>query len=279
MVWQASLWGVLFSLALSNTCLAGGGNVFGKDSRTPTDARLGETPYSRIAYVDGGSTCTGTLVGRNLLLTAVHCFDDLLFFHKDGRITFTREVPIRMGCGLNMACKESATATEAWIGTEEHWADRGNDWAILKLDRNLGDTYGFFDVVPETPDPGTTVLLAGFSADIKDTLGMTVAEPCQVQGVELDSGIFLHDCDSARGSSGSSILRCDPAGGCVIAGLHVAERRGASEQSLYVEEYTDGYANVAVRPLAFHAELMRLRALFPDGSPLEAKALGQRPPR
>src|SRR4051812_48685585 len=105
-------------------------NVFGRDDREMITSR--EYPYGTIGRIETG--CTGTLIARNLVLTAAHCVYD----GKAGK------VPEALGY-FNLAMikgtpSEAVWIQRMWFGTEKPDDERGKDWAILLLAKPVGDT-------------------------------------------------------------------------------------------------------------------------------------------
>lgn len=109
-----------------------------------------------------------------------------------------------------------------------------DDWAILKIDRPLGDNYGYLGWrrLNLTDDKvlGKTinqVRLAGYSGDFPDPNngGQTagVHAGCNILGTPTQGrlkGLLFHQCDSMGGASGSPMFALFNDGIYYIVGLH-----------------------------------------------------------
>jgi V8-like Glu-specific endopeptidase len=201
--------------------------IIGKDNRQ-TVASGKAYPWTAIGRVFPGN-CTATLVGEDLLLTNAHC---VLDYERGGKnyenITFHPNVVN----GQTIDSRDVAQATEAITGTnfEESnryrhqypgWrgislGDSARDWALLKLDKPVGLKYGFWGwrAVP-TPelvnDRKYKLAIAGYPYDFNQpgllqSQGNTLAvqEGCSI--LKEERNMYYHDCDTAKGSSGSPIF-------------------------------------------------------------------------
>jgi protease YdgD len=212
-------------------------NVFGADGRTVLSTAL---PYGAIGRLDSG--CTATLVGRNLALTAAHCVVD-----PNTRTLLANQGSFHPSFA-NGSARDGAAVTFVWWGTLSPDTQRANDWAILKLAGNLGDTYGWLGV----NDPGfynnVPVALAGYSTDFQAGQTASIDGNCLLHGI--DNGILLHDCDMTRGASGGPLLRTVN-GTVSVVGVSNAERRNGGNVSLYLPFYDDQHANLGVPAATF----------------------------
>ncbi len=77
--------------------------------------------------------------------------------------------------------------------------DLTKDWAILELEKPVGDQVGY---LPLMPIKGKEIAQAGYSKDKPHLL--TVNEKCFVTG--RGKRMMNHDCDATFGDSGSPIL-------------------------------------------------------------------------
>lgn len=228
--------GAVLAMA-SRAAAAGVENTFGPDDREPltTDRR----PWSAIGKLHAVG-CTGTLIWRDLVLTAAHCVvDEGTRRRWDGLTHFLPNH--KHGASLL-----SSRITRVWLGTEDPLADRGRDWAILRLAEPVGDAYGWLDLRytdPETFPPGLTV--AGYSGDFMNAGTAGVHHNCATRNRYPSRNFILHDCDTARGSSGGPALRMY-GGRLTIVGVNVAEYRDGGESSLQLPHYEDDHANIVI---------------------------------
>lgn len=233
-------------------------NIFGPDNRE--DVTSSAMPWSTIGRVDSG--CTGTLVGRRLVLTASHCVYDKSA--SDIRSDLLEFQPNR----IDGANNRSTYIEHVWYGTKDAEEDRGRDWAILLLREPVGETYGWLpvravDVAAQLP---YTVSVAGYSDDRNHGKTASVHRNCYVHKVVEPR--LLHDCDAASGISGAAILANYAATGKPdVIGIAVSEFRQGAGASLHVNAYSDDYANAGIAATAFAPAVKALRDSIDSGLP------------
>jgi protease YdgD len=221
-------------------------HFFGRDDRFLPDTA--EMPWRAIGYLDGESDCSGALVGPNLVLTAAHCLTE------DGA---TIALPEWFFAGQSLGrypAKSRVVSGEIAPGYDPGdtalGQGNGDDWALLTLERDIGNSVGYLRV--HTFDPadigqikqgGLLVSQAGYSWDTDPNL--SGHRGCRIIRVFDDNSIF-HECDTTHGDSGSPILIEIDGAWYVVAidsQFFDAEEKGAAFTS----------ANLAVDSRAFAA--------------------------
>ncbi len=222
---------------VSSLAVASHPNIFGKDDReavTSTDA-----PWRMVGYFSNG--CTATLVTKNLIVTAAHCI-----FDEKGELLALTFYPNMVSNYARM----SSGAAHTWWGTKDPQNNRGEDWAIIRLKDNLGDSYGWMATTDDKQ--ASTVTLVGYSDDFLNGKTASTHIGCTIR--EKLPAFWLHDCDGTRGSSGGPLFYMKD-NQPYIVGVQVAEYRNGGETSLAVSEYSKDYANIGVPAGKFIAKL------------------------
>ena len=178
-------------------------HFFGRDDRVLVDE--GQYPWNLVGMINmtAGGTCTASLIGPNVLITAAHCI------HGDGgRVNAAGEFVTNGG--------ERARITAYLIDrnfnyTRFNSTDEidGLDWALLRIDRNLGDELGFLQVADLTGQGiararSADLYQAGFSWDTGDNLSGNLG--CHIIAIQQGENTYAHECDTTRGDSGSPFM-------------------------------------------------------------------------
>ncbi|MCR5332402.1 MAG: trypsin-like peptidase domain-containing protein [Bacilli bacterium] len=168
---------------------------------------------------------TGFMIGPNLLATAAHCvYDDYTVDEFDNNIydpEFATTVRIFCGISSNDVQNENyqyyAEATVINIQKSYHigcWDDY--DWAILELDRNLGNYTGWYNITPNWYSYGEDLYSYGYPSDLGDR------NMCMAPGQMLGHSTYRYQysIDTYGGQSGAPVFMEDNQGAPHVIAIH-----------------------------------------------------------
>ncbi len=182
-------------------------HFFGHDDRVLMDRSV--FPWSVVGTInaDRGGGCTATLVARDVIVTAAHCIHREGRLHAGGVYTTGHGLP---GGPFTARIIDHLIDVQ-WDHTRFSETDDidGTDWALLRLDRPLGDELGYVGVIDIVADRGeqaareTRIWQAGYSWDTGSNLSGN--ENCRILAAYSDD-TMSHNCDTTRGDSGSPFM-------------------------------------------------------------------------
>lgn len=244
-------------------------SVFGIDQRREID--LYETPYQAIGRIElqphgvlpwknphGTPICTGSLISRDLVLTNSHCVLD----HSSEAFT-DRTIWFRPALGKQKT-EIGARAIKVWLGTLQPSKQRSHDWAILKLDRPLGETYGWLDPAPlgeDDPSASHLVSFIAYATDFKDGSVALIHSNCALTSFDRRGSYFRHSCHMNAGSSGGPLLGFRDGKPHILAinAAHVTPTAVS-----YLPEFSPRFANIAIGSTRFTEAIFSLRTETPS---------------
>lgn len=202
---------IAFLAAVSFTGAYASAAIFDRDDRVLVD-RHKISPYSAIGIVYGSKKATfatGFLVSECHVLTVQHVFSEMQSGLGE-RLKFRGELA---GGFLPSRNRSQGTIIASGGFHRNHLAaggheGRSRDWILIRLDKCLGATLGFAELVPRTAsemfrgdDSTRDVQSAGVPGDVRR---LVIDPSCSIRGGT--SREFLHDCAALPGNSGSPIF-------------------------------------------------------------------------
>lgn len=176
--------------------------------------------YNDPGNVSGARWCSGTMITKDLFLTAGHCFDSNPSGWKVPRDNATRnpippeEISTNMHVNFNYQRDTSGnlrTPQSFAISQLEEYRLGGIDYAIVRIENSPGRTFGF---TPISPVDGTV-------GDMVCIMGHPAGAPKRIEAGPVtdfhDTRIGYNDIDTLGGNSGSGILHSPTE---TIVGVH-----------------------------------------------------------
>ena len=193
------------------------------------EVSVNQYPYSAVARVGfGHGWCSAVLIGPDLAATAAHC----LWNKATGRQMGAGALNVVVGWNRGMVTDGAGVAqvvlSPDWVPEQViHYgqAQAQKDWALLRLDKPLGQTAGWL-ALDGGITPGQSVVAVGYGEDRKH---VAVAHSgCQMQQ-QTAPGLWLHSCDAVHGDSGGPILSTDALPHVIAINVaRLGENRGAA---------------------------------------------------
>ncbi len=170
------------------------------------------------------ASCSGSLVGKNLIATAGHCIKSDYDCSKykwvfDYKVDSSDQFEVSVPKTSVYSCKKIIARSLGYINGSQ------DDWALIELDRDVTDRE-FLDVREEgQPEVGTELVVIGHPTGLPTKIadGATVTQ--------LDGNFFYADLDTYGGNSGSAVFNAKTG---TIEGILV---RGATD---YVYDSSQG---------------------------------------
>jgi V8-like Glu-specific endopeptidase len=243
--------------------------VFHNDSRQELKDR--SSPWGAIGKLTGPSgSCTASLVGPDLLLTAAHCV--LRSGNRDLNVRFDSSNLVKGNYVFQAGYSRgtylaSAGVTYFQVGTFNNW-DNANDWAILRLDRPIGHRVGWLGGAARTPDDlisisnQEVIYMVSYPGDLNNGQVPYWEKNCRFKFKE--GNLPYQNCNTSSGASGAPmfIFERDKGGRMItrVVAVNSAERRYGAKRSVIGVHYSASYANNAAPSARWQAILARIRS-------------------
>jgi protease YdgD len=205
-------------------------HFFGRDDRVLVPVAEAPWRFMGVLRMSAGESCTATLISSNVIVTAAHCI------HSQSGLNATSAFTTADG-------RHTANATAYLIDPRFNYQRfnsgddiDGTDWALLRLDQELGDRVGHAGVRNLTGEGRATALAtdlqqAGYSWDTGDNLSGNLR--CRMVVVHPDN-TFAHECDTTRGDSGSAFVVRNARGGYDVVGTDSNFRSNPGGPFIYI---------------------------------------------
>ena len=129
----------------------------------------------------------------------------------------------------------------------------------MRLSKPLGDQYGYFGfkTLDESSILAASGTLVGYSTNFQNgnTAGAHIG--CRIMKKQR-TNFYLHNCDMGRGASGGPIFAWSNNEPYIYA-LNVAEYRNGGTESLWLPNYVETNANIAIWSQELHDKIIELR--------------------
>lgn len=172
-------------------------SIIGVDNRTIV-TNTTSNPYKKIAFIlstfPNGMVYlgTGNFISSDMLLTAAH---NIYSEDDGGYATSVEALP-----GFNGMIAPFGTANSKKLMVPRSWIDNKNaehDLGAIKLDKNIGETVGWFGLTTNSSNP---ITLTGYHADLLGKMGTETGNY-----MRLTSNNIYYQLDTFSGASGSGI--------------------------------------------------------------------------
>jgi protease YdgD len=206
------------------------------DSRIRVD--LDTVPWRAVGKLQAASMnlralCTATLVGPSTVVTAAHCV-----FNRRTQGYFPPQ-SLHFLVGYN-----GSRYTGHAIGIRVKIGDgydpgrpketMGSDWALVFLDKRLGQADRVLPIISELPEDGANIMLGGYQQD--HPLILMADTQCRIDGRFVDASgrlLLRHNCAGTYGVSGAPLL-IERGGRWQVAAIAVAGEMGMAHGAAVV---------------------------------------------
>ncbi len=206
------------------------GTVFNDQRKRSYDNRVA---LVCTEYSNAGSSCgTGFFIGSNAIMTACHC---TCYLDDAGNICEAKKITVYPGGNYNTpyTVKRVIHNVPTFGCYSASGTDYRQDWAILEINENIGDKYGYFDFDTEVTT-NDTLTVTGFPSD-KEVGGKLYQYTESGKAISIDSNRIHHKISLTFGNSGGPTYKTVN-GKDVIVGIVTGHRNSENYSSRIDEE-------------------------------------------
>lgn len=175
-------------------------------------SKYGKSKAVARLLINGRGACTGWLVGKNLLLTNYHCIDSL----SDVQNTDFEFMAEENVCSSSRdGSWFSHRSTAIYDGVALVAKDKANDFALIRMEKNLGNTYGYFELDNRRPNVGEAIYIPQHPGgrpkemaiyDSNESGGRCQVKQVHGRGCTGSANAVRYSCDTEGGTSGSPVV-------------------------------------------------------------------------
>jgi protease YdgD len=176
-------------------------------------ASIGKIAISSISV---RTSCTGSVIGPNEVLTAAHC----LYNERTSRFISADAIHFLLGYDKGEYRAHSIGTryvTSPKYDPAKQVATAGDDWAVIYLDKTFPSGTTPLRLAAERPLPGAPVLTGGYPSEKAHM--MTADTHCQVEAVSADGKLITSTCIIHHGDSGGPLISAAKGAEGVIIGV------------------------------------------------------------